>query len=193
MKRKIIVLMASLLLAACGAKEDDLLGHWVNTDPDCTVLCGFTVEKKETAFSDFFVSFDEGPFYKGTNGPLIKKEKSLFVVQGALGDLILREKDGFLYGKNGEKYVRSRDISGTWSSASGSCKALCEFEVTLNGDRLYHVRFTDSSLYGYYDGLLYKDEDGNLLIKGNNETIKLIPQNDGELKTLSGTVYRKNQ
>jgi len=191
MKRAILAL-ASFFLLSCTSENDGITGYWVNEDPSCTTSCGFTIIKKDTASSDLFASFDKGPFYLGKNGPVINNGRGQFIIHGSLGDFPLKEKDGYLYGKNGEKYTRSKDLVGEWSSISKSCDLLCNFNVTRShDDRLLHVKFNDKNLYGFYDGVLYRKDNNTLIIKGSGGDTQLSIEENGNLKKISGISYKR--
>lgn len=191
--KKILLVLAIFILTSCN-DEEDITGYWINEDQSCLTLCGFTIQKKESAASGLFASFDKGPFYLGTNGPVIKNGDETFIIQGKLGDFPLKIKDGYLYGKNGEKYTRSKEVVGRWTSTSRSCKSLCEFDITRShDDRLLHINFNDEKLYGYYDGIIYKKDDNNLIIKGNGADTELSIEKNGNLKSIEGTIYKKKE
>lgn len=191
--KKILLASAIFILTSCN-NEEDLTGYWVNEDQSCSTLCGFTISKKESANSGLFASFDKGPFYLGSNGPVIKYGDDTFLIKGALGDFPFKKKDGYLYGKNGEKYTRSKQVIGRWTSKSKSCESLCEFDITRShDDRLLHVNFNDASLYGYYDGVLYRKDDKTLIIKGNGVETEFSIEGNGDLKSINGTIYEKKE
>ncbi|MBZ7501002.1 hypothetical protein FMJ36_23690 [Klebsiella michiganensis] len=188
----LIVILASLLIVSCDSEKKDIIGYWANESPECTVLCGFTIVKKDSALSDLFVYFDKGIFSSGVNGPLIKQKNNLFIVNGSSGDYLLKERNGYLYNKTGDKYVRTGNPIGVWSDITGNCSDLCEFEIKRETDfNGFYVIFNNKRLNGYYDGALYRKKDGSLIISGVGGDFILTPDKNGNLTSAAGAVYKK--
>lgn len=182
----------SFLIVSCNYESEDLTGYWVNENPECTTLCSFTVVKKDSALSDLFVYFDKGPFYLGVTGPLIKKNNNIFIINGSSGDYLLRKKDGFLYNKSGDKFIKTRNPVGRWSDISGKCHDLCEFEIMKETDsNRYYAVFNNGKLNNYYDGTIFRNKDGSLAIYGIGGVLQLTPDTDGNLTSKYGAIYRK--
>lgn len=110
MKRLLLTL--PLVLAACGDPESELTGYWKSTDPNCNVLCGFTVLDQKSAHSNQIAVFDSGSFAKAASGPVIKidwnDQPNAYVIRGHNGDFLIVLKDGMLHTNNGSTFAKER-------------------------------------------------------------------------------------
>lgn len=190
--RFLLFFLLAILISGCDSNEDDLLGRWINKDSNCDVLCGFTVIERENAFSDKIVEFDQGPFYKGSNGPLVLVERNKYLVKGNLGDFLIVKKGKYIYSTNGNVYEKEGNLFGKWKSTDKNCVALCSFSVLKDEDtNNIRVTFLDNTYYNGYDGLLFKEGENKLIVKGTLGDLTLTKV-DSELHSLSGAIYKKS-
>ncbi|MEG2662842.1 MAG: hypothetical protein RSE33_08675 [Hafnia sp.] len=187
-----LVLLFVTLISGCDSNEDDLVGRWINKDSDCDVLCGFTVIERENAYSDKIVEFDQGPFYKGANGPLIRVEYNKYLVKGNLGDFLIVKKGKNIYSADGGIYEKEGNLFGKWINIDKKCVSLCSFTVLKDKDtKNIRVTFLDNTYYNGYDGLLFKTDENKYVIKGTLGDF-LLTKTDSEFHSLDGAIYKKD-